>query len=47
MLNATQTRVPPKLYANVFHTDVRLYTMLLVDPGAPSSFSFPHHLLFP
>ncbi|KAJ7151686.1 phosphatidylethanolamine-binding protein [Mycena filopes] len=30
-----QTRVPPKLYANVFHTDVRLYTMLLVDPDVP------------
>ncbi|KAJ6577102.1 hypothetical protein B0H10DRAFT_2236134 [Mycena sp. CBHHK59/15] len=29
------TRVPPKVYANVFHTDVRLYTMLLVDPDVP------------
>ncbi|KAJ7775311.1 hypothetical protein B0H16DRAFT_1756544, partial [Mycena metata] len=35
-----QTRVPPKLYANVFHTDVRLYTMLLVDPGAPTLSTF-------
>jgi large subunit ribosomal protein L35 len=35
-LTPRQTRVPPKLYANVFHTDVRLYTMLLVDPGASS-----------
>ena len=29
-----QTLSPPKLYANVFHTDTRLYTMLLVDLGA-------------
>ncbi|KAJ7139447.1 phosphatidylethanolamine-binding protein [Mycena epipterygia] len=34
-LTPRQTRVPPKLYANVFHTDVRLYTMLLVDPDVP------------
>lgn len=34
-LTPQQTRVPPKLYANVFHTDVRLYTMLLVDPDVP------------
>ncbi|KAJ7321538.1 phosphatidylethanolamine-binding protein, partial [Mycena albidolilacea] len=32
---STQTCVPPKLYANVFHTDVRLYTMLLVNPDVP------------
>ncbi|KAH9487184.1 54S ribosomal protein L35, mitochondrial [Psilocybe cubensis] len=31
-----QTLVPPKLYATVFHTDVRLYTMILVDPDVPS-----------
>ncbi|KAF8624834.1 hypothetical protein AX15_005717 [Amanita polypyramis BW_CC] len=30
-----QTLKPPKLYANVFHTDTRLYTMLLVDPDVP------------
>ncbi|KAJ6569513.1 phosphatidylethanolamine-binding protein [Mycena capillaripes] len=34
-LTPRQTRVPPKLYANVFHTDVRLYTMLLVDLDVP------------
>ncbi|KAJ6573882.1 phosphatidylethanolamine-binding protein [Mycena vulgaris] len=34
-LTPKQTRVPPKLYANVFHTDVRLYTMLMVDPDVP------------
>jgi large subunit ribosomal protein L35 len=28
-----QTLTPPTLYANVFHTDTRLYTMMLVDPG--------------
>jgi len=31
-----QTVIPPKLYANVFHTDTRLYTMLLVDPDVPN-----------
>ncbi|PFH50713.1 hypothetical protein AMATHDRAFT_60524, partial [Amanita thiersii Skay4041] len=30
-----QTVKPPKLYPNVFHTDTRLYTMLLVDPDVP------------
>ncbi|RDB29152.1 54S ribosomal protein L35, mitochondrial [Hypsizygus marmoreus] len=30
-----QTIEPPHLYANVFHTDTRLYTMLLVDPDVP------------
>ncbi|CAK5279833.1 unnamed protein product [Mycena citricolor] len=30
-----QTREPPKMYANVFHTDVRLYTMLMVDLDVP------------
>ncbi|KAJ7051219.1 hypothetical protein C8F01DRAFT_1176268 [Mycena amicta] len=34
-LTSRQTRAPPKLYANVFHTDVRLYTMLMVDPDVP------------
>lgn len=28
-----KTLVPPKLRVKVFHTDVRLYTMLLVDLG--------------
>ncbi|KAF8060919.1 phosphatidylethanolamine-binding protein [Lyophyllum atratum] len=30
-----QTMEPPSLYANVFHTDTRLYTLLLVDPDVP------------
>ncbi|KAF4623887.1 hypothetical protein D9613_001572 [Agrocybe pediades] len=34
-LRPKQTISPPKLYANVFHTDTRLYTMLLVDPDVP------------
>lgn len=36
-----QTLEPPRLYANVFHADTRLYTMLLVDPGA---LIVPRHL---
>jgi large subunit ribosomal protein L35 len=32
-----QTLNPPKLYANVFHTDTRLYTMLLVDLDVPDA----------
>ncbi|PPQ90431.1 hypothetical protein CVT25_014949 [Psilocybe cyanescens] len=35
-LRPKQTLTPPKLYATVFHTDVRLYTMLLVDPDVPN-----------
>ncbi|CAA7264664.1 unnamed protein product [Cyclocybe aegerita] len=34
-LRPKQTLVPPKLFASVFHTDTRLYTMLLVDPDVP------------
>ncbi|KAJ7194173.1 phosphatidylethanolamine-binding protein, partial [Mycena pura] len=34
-LTPRQTRPVPKLYANVFHTDVHLYTMLMVDPDVP------------
>ncbi|KIL71109.1 hypothetical protein M378DRAFT_116719 [Amanita muscaria Koide BX008] len=30
-----QTLKPPKLYANVFHADTRLYTMILVDLDVP------------
>ncbi|KAG6919469.1 hypothetical protein DXG01_005728 [Tephrocybe rancida] len=30
-----QTLKPPRVYANVFHEDTRLYTMLLVDPDVP------------
>ncbi|KAG5722241.1 hypothetical protein E4T56_gene3893 [Termitomyces sp. T112] len=30
-----QTVKPLHVYANVFHTDTRLYTMLLVDPDVP------------
>lgn len=35
-LSPEQTLMPPRLYANVFHTDTRLYTMLLVDPDVPN-----------
>jgi len=35
-LSPEQTLVSPKLYANVFHTDTRLYTMLLVDLDVPN-----------
>ncbi|KIM48480.1 hypothetical protein M413DRAFT_232898 [Hebeloma cylindrosporum] len=35
-LRSKQTMTPPKLRVNVFHTDVRLYTMLLVDPDVPN-----------
>ncbi|KAI6022597.1 phosphatidylethanolamine-binding protein [Pisolithus marmoratus] len=30
-----QTTEPPKLYTSVFHTDTRLYTLLMVDPDVP------------
>ncbi|KXN84820.1 54S ribosomal protein L35, mitochondrial [Leucoagaricus sp. SymC.cos] len=30
-----QTFEPPKVYANVFHTDVRLYTLVLIDADVP------------
>ncbi|TFY51800.1 hypothetical protein EVG20_g10831 [Dentipellis fragilis] len=30
-----QTRKPPRLYTTVFHTDPRLYTLLMVDPDVP------------
>ncbi|KAI6153165.1 phosphatidylethanolamine-binding protein [Pisolithus tinctorius] len=30
-----QTAKPPKLYTSVFHTDTRLYTLLMVDPDVP------------
>lgn len=30
-----QTLTPPALYGNVFHTDTRLYTLLMVDPDVP------------
>ncbi|KAF8665071.1 hypothetical protein AX16_000539 [Volvariella volvacea WC 439] len=41
-----QTLVPPKLYADVFHTDTRLYTLLMVDPDVPNeeSASFSTYL---
>ncbi|KAL0950569.1 hypothetical protein HGRIS_007371 [Hohenbuehelia grisea] len=41
-----QTRRAPKLYANVFHTDTRLYTLLMVDPDVPdeSAESFTAYL---
>ncbi|KIM52354.1 hypothetical protein SCLCIDRAFT_56180, partial [Scleroderma citrinum Foug A] len=34
-LHPEQTVEPPKLYTDVFHTDTRLYTLLLVDPDVP------------
>ncbi|KAI6128699.1 phosphatidylethanolamine-binding protein [Pisolithus croceorrhizus] len=30
-----QTTKPPKLHTSVFHTDTRLYTLLMVDPDVP------------
>ncbi|KIJ60093.1 hypothetical protein HYDPIDRAFT_139582 [Hydnomerulius pinastri MD-312] len=30
-----QTVEPPKLYKDVFHTDERLYTLIMVDPDVP------------
>ncbi|KAG6841548.1 hypothetical protein C0991_009913 [Blastosporella zonata] len=30
-----QTVKPPHVYVNAFHTDTRLYTMILVDPDVP------------
>ncbi|TEB26318.1 PEBP-like protein [Coprinellus micaceus] len=35
-LDAGNTIERPRLYADVFHTDTRLYTMLLVDPDVPN-----------
>ncbi|KAG6332502.1 hypothetical protein ID866_6587 [Astraeus odoratus] len=34
-LDPEQTIRPPKLYTDVFHTDTRLYTLLMVDPDVP------------
>lgn len=31
-----QTTVPPRLYASVFHTDTRLYTLVMIDPDVPN-----------
>jgi hypothetical protein len=28
-----KTLTPPKVYANAFHIDPRLYTLLMIDPG--------------
>lgn len=33
MLFPEQTRKPPTVYVTAFHTDVRYYTLLMVDPG--------------
>ncbi|TFY74954.1 hypothetical protein EWM64_g9057 [Hericium alpestre] len=30
-----QTKKPPRLYTTVFHTDPRLYTLLMIDPDVP------------
>ncbi|PPQ70890.1 hypothetical protein CVT24_000558 [Panaeolus cyanescens] len=35
-LEVKQTIQPPRLFANVYHTDTRLYTMLLVDLDVPN-----------
>ena len=32
----SQTRKQPTLYATVLHQDIRLYTLLMVDPGTSS-----------
>lgn len=32
-LLSKQTSRPPTLYATVYHTDTRLYTLVLIDPG--------------
>ncbi|KAL1687714.1 hypothetical protein GGG16DRAFT_61514 [Schizophyllum commune] len=34
-LSPAQTIDPPTLYADVFHPDTRLYTLLMVDPDVP------------
>ncbi|KZP30385.1 PEBP-like protein [Athelia psychrophila] len=34
-LTAGQTRKEPRLYPTVFHTDTRLYTLIMVDPDVP------------
>ncbi|KAL4065768.1 phosphatidylethanolamine-binding protein [Scleroderma yunnanense] len=34
-LHPEQTIEPPKLYTDVFHTDTRFYTLLLLDPDVP------------
>ncbi|KIY45108.1 PEBP-like protein [Fistulina hepatica ATCC 64428] len=45
-LDAQQTNLPPHLFANVFHTETRLYTLLMVDPDVPdpTSESFTSYL---
>ena len=35
LLIYSQTIDPPTLYADVFHPDTRLYTLLMVDPDVP------------
>ncbi|KAA1475448.1 PEBP-like protein [Dentipellis sp. KUC8613] len=46
-----RTRKPPRLYTTVFHTDPRLYTLLMVDPDVPdeenASFTTYLHWLQP
>ncbi|KAF7306357.1 hypothetical protein MIND_00426900 [Mycena indigotica] len=34
-LTPKQTMAPPRVYANAFHTDVRLYTLLMLDADVP------------
>lgn len=33
LLNMKKTINPPRLHKDVFHTDERLYTLIMVDPG--------------
>ncbi|KDQ17656.1 hypothetical protein BOTBODRAFT_29825 [Botryobasidium botryosum FD-172 SS1] len=50
-LGPEQTSKPPTLKAQVYHTDTRLYTLLMVDPDVPSpatkSFHTYVHCLMP
>ena len=45
LISSLQTIEPPKLRVNVFHTDTRLYTMLMVDPGKCTSARCPGYVL--
>ena len=38
----SQTRKQPTLYASVFHQDIRLYTLLMLDPGMCSCRELAH-----
>ena len=34
LLNRNKTIDPPRIHKDVFHTDERLYTLVMVDPGS-------------